>query len=72
MLSEEEGGLMEGMGTVALVQGMSKKSAQISETRVLHINSGRNYSAYARRGFATLDFRRIEPRFGQSGGYKPP
>jgi hypothetical protein len=40
MLSEEEGGLVEGMGTVMLVQGMSKKIAQISRTRVLHINSG--------------------------------
>ncbi|MCL0065295.1 hypothetical protein M1N79_00170 [Dehalococcoidia bacterium] len=40
MLSEEEGGLMEGMGTVALVQGVSRKVAQISKTRVLHINSG--------------------------------
>jgi hypothetical protein len=40
MLSEEEGGLKEGMGTVALVQGMSKRITQISEKRVLHINSG--------------------------------
>lgn len=40
MLSEEEGHLIEGMGTVALVQGLSKKIAQISHKRVLHINSG--------------------------------
>jgi hypothetical protein len=40
MLSEEEGGLVEGMATVMLVQDMSKKIAQISSTRVLHINSG--------------------------------
>jgi len=40
MLSEEEGGLIEGMGTVVLVQGVSKKIALIGKTRVLHINSG--------------------------------
>jgi len=40
MLSEEEGGLLEGIGTVSLVQGMSRRIAQISRTRVLHINSG--------------------------------
>ena len=40
MLSEEEGGLKEGLGTVLLVQDASKKIAQIVETRVLHINSG--------------------------------
>lgn len=40
MLSEEEGGLVEGMGTVALVQDMSKRVAQIGRTRVLHVNSG--------------------------------
>jgi len=40
MLSEQEGGLVEGMGTVALVQDMSKRVAQIGRTRVLHVNSG--------------------------------
>ena len=39
MLSEE-GGLLEGMGTVALVQDMSKRIAQVGRTRVLHVNSG--------------------------------
>lgn len=40
MLTEEEGGLKEGLGTVLLVQNGSKKIAEIAKTRVLHINSG--------------------------------
>ncbi len=40
MLSEEEGGLKEGLGTILLLQNGSKKIAQITKTRVLHINSG--------------------------------
>jgi len=40
MLSEDEGGLKEGLGTVLLVQDACKKIAQATNTRVLHINSG--------------------------------
>ncbi len=40
MFSEEEGGFLEGMGTVALVQDICKKIAEAGATRVLHANSG--------------------------------
>jgi len=40
MIGEEEGDLMEGMGTVALVQDLSKKIARSFDSRVIHVNSG--------------------------------
>jgi hypothetical protein len=40
MLVEEEGDLGEGMGTVWLVQDTCKKIAAVSQSRVVHINSG--------------------------------
>lgn len=40
MLSDEEGGLMDGMGAAALVRGLSRKIAECGDTRVLHVNSG--------------------------------
>lgn len=39
-LSEEEGDILEGLGTVQIVQGMCKRIAQDSHSIVLHINSG--------------------------------
>lgn len=40
MLSEEEGGLLEGMGTTYLLHRVQKKIAKFSKSNVLHINSG--------------------------------
>ena len=40
MLSETEGDIREGLGTVELVQSVSKKIAKDSQSIVLHINSG--------------------------------
>jgi len=40
MLSEEEGGIVEGLGTVEIVQAVSKKIARDVNSIVLHINSG--------------------------------
>lgn len=40
MLSETEGDIREGLGTVELVQAVSKKIAKDSRSIILHINSG--------------------------------
>ncbi len=40
MLAETEGDIREGLGTVELVQALSKKIAKDSNSIVLHINSG--------------------------------
>ncbi len=40
MLSEEEGDIIEGLGTVEIIQAISKKIAKDANSIVLHINSG--------------------------------
>jgi len=40
MFSEEEGGLLEGMATVEIAHGITKKIAQAVGSRALHVNSG--------------------------------
>jgi len=39
-LSEEEGGIVEGLGIIHIVQAMSKDIAKDANSNVLHINSG--------------------------------
>lgn len=40
MLSEEEGGLLEGIGTLLQVQDVSMRIAKLACSRIFHINSG--------------------------------